>query len=148
MTFLVKTTVLVEFKGLTIFSTKRVVCCILRSGGRGGQKRPKIAVTLKYAPIRMIRQDSKKFKNFAQGCDEMKSISCNFCRYNGTGTLASWVQFCFIKFHLFGNGTSSVPVPSKLKLVPDLELGTSSSVTQHHWHKYSLCGQNFVSGRD
>ena len=26
-TFLVETTVLVEFKGLTIFSTKRVVCC-------------------------------------------------------------------------------------------------------------------------
>ena len=29
-TFLVETTVLVEFKGLTIFSTKRVVSCTLK----------------------------------------------------------------------------------------------------------------------
>ena len=35
-----------------------------------------------------------------------------------------------MKFHHFLKGTSSVPVPSKLELVP--ELGTFSSVTQHH----------------
>ena len=67
----------------------------------------------------------KKIKRILK--DVMRLRACNFCRYNGTGTFDFWVQFRSSKFHLFENGTSSVPVPSKLELVP--ELGTSSSVT-------------------
>ena len=50
--------------------------------------------------------------NFAQGCGEIESISCNF---------SVKVE---LELLLFG---SSVPVPSKLELVP--EFTTSSSVT-------------------
>ena len=62
----------------------------------------------------------------------MKTFLSNVSRSNGTGTFPFKAYFRYDKFHHIWNGTSSVPVPLKLELVP--ELGNFSSVTQHHCH--------------